>query len=115
MLDALLRPDAIAVIGASRSPGKVGHEILANLIKGGFAGEIVPINPTATEVLGRVCYPDLKASGKTVDLSVIAVPTPFVRQAVEDSIAAGARAITIITAGFKEVGPEGAALEQQLE
>ncbi|NQU39496.1 MAG: acetate--CoA ligase family protein [Lentisphaerae bacterium] len=114
MLDALLRPDAIAVIGASRSPGKVGHEILANLIKGGFAGEIVPINPTATEVLGRVCYPDLKASGKTVDLSVIAVPTPFVRQAVEDSIAAGARAITIITAGFKEVGPEGAALEQQL-
>ena len=100
MLDALLEPKSVAVIGASRTPGKVGHEILANLIEGGFEGDIVPINPTSNEVLGRTCYPDLKTSGKQIDLSVIAVPTRFVRQAVVDSIEAGAGAITIITAGF---------------
>ncbi|MBL7076419.1 MAG: acetate--CoA ligase family protein [Kiritimatiellae bacterium] len=114
MLEALLKPDAVAVIGASKSPGKVGHEILANLVEGGYEGEIVPINPTSTEVLGLPCYPDLKSSGKKIDLSVIAVPTKFVRQAVIDSIEAGAKAVTIITAGFKEVGEEGAKLESEL-
>ncbi len=86
MLEALLKPDAIAVIGASRTPGKVGHEILANLIDGGFQGEIVPINPSSSEILGLTCHPDLKTSGRTIDLSVISVPTRFVRQAVVDSI-----------------------------
>ncbi len=114
MLEALLKPDAVAVIGASRSPGKVGYEILANLIEGGFEGDIVPINPTSNKVLGLPCYPDLKTSGKKIDLSVIAVPTKFVRQAVVDSIEAGAKAVTIITAGFKEVGEEGAKLESEL-
>jgi len=114
MLEALLKPNAVAVIGASKTPGKVGHEILANLIEGGFEGDIVPVNPTAPEVLGLTCYPDLKASEKHIDLSVIAVPTKFVRQAVIDSIEAGAKAITIITAGFKEVGAEGAKLESDL-
>ncbi len=114
MLNALLSPASVAVIGASRSPGKVGHEILANLIESGFAGAIVPINPTADEVLGKPCYPDLKAYGKEIDLSVISIPTRFVRQAVEDSIRAGAGAIVVITAGFKEVGEEGAALEKEL-
>ncbi len=114
MFEALLKPDSIAIIGASKSPGKVGHEILANLIQGGFGGTIVPINPTADDVLGLTCYPDLKSSGKHIDLSVIAVPTQFVRQAVTDSIDAGAKAVTIITAGFKEVGEEGAELETEL-
>ena len=114
MLEALLEPSAVAVIGASRTPGKVGHEILANLIEGGFEGDIVPINPTSSEILGLTCYPDLKASEKRIDLSVIAIPTKFVRQAVIDSIEAGAKAVTIITAGFKEVGEEGAKLESDL-
>ncbi len=114
MLESLLNPKSIAVIGASRSEGKVGHEILANLIEGHFEGEIIPVNPSSDEILGRTCYPDLKTYGKQVEAGVIAVPTPYVRQAVADLIAAGAGAITIITAGFKEVGPEGAALEKDL-
>ena len=61
MLEALLIPESIAVIGASRSPGKVGHEILANLVASGFVGRIVPVNPSAGEVLGMTCFPDLKA------------------------------------------------------
>jgi acetate---CoA ligase (ADP-forming) len=114
MLEALLRPDAVAVIGASRTPGKVGHEVVANLVDSKYQGAIVPINPSTDEVLGLPCYPDLAAYGKKINLSIISIPTPLVRQAVDASIAAGAGAIVIITAGFKEVGEEGAALEQEL-
>jgi len=114
MLESLLHPESIAVIGASRSPGKVGHEIVANLIKGGFGGTILPVNPSADEVLGLKCYGSLKNCGHAVDMSVIAVPSKFVRPAIEDSIAAGAKAVTVITAGFKETGPQGAELEKQI-
>jgi acetyl coenzyme A synthetase (ADP forming)-like protein len=114
MLDALLRPDAVAIIGASRTAGKVGHELVANLIDSKFAGAIVPINPSADDVLGLPCYPDLKTYGKKVTLVLISLPTALVHQAVDDSIAAGAGAIVVITAGFKEVGEAGAALEKEL-
>jgi len=114
MLDALLRPKAVAVIGASRTPEKVGHELVANLIKSDFEGKIIPVNPSADEVLGLPCYPDLKSAGEKIELSVISVPTQFVKQAVHDSIDAGAGAIVIITAGFKEVSEEGAAEEREL-
>ncbi len=114
MLDALLRPDAVAIIGASRTAGKVGHELVANLIDSKFAGAIVPINPSADDVLGLPCYPDLKTYGKKVTLVLISLPTALVRQAVDDSIGAGAGAIVVITAGFKEVGEAGAALEKEL-
>ena len=56
MLETLLYPKAVAVIGASRTPGKVGYDVLANLVNGGFKGTIVPVNPGATEILGVKCY-----------------------------------------------------------
>ena len=115
MLESLLKPNSVAVIGASRTPGKVGHEILANLINGGFDGEIVPVNPSADEVLGLKCYSDLQTYGKGVEMSVISVPTKLVMAATESSINAGAKAIVVITAGFKEVGEKGAKLEIQLK
>lgn len=114
MLNKLLSPDSIAVIGASRTPGKVGFEVLNNLVQGGYAGTIVPINPSADEVCGLKCYPDLNAYGKPVDMVVIAIPTKFVKDAVDKSVSAGARAITIITAGFKETGEEGLLLENAI-
>lgn len=114
MLESLLSPKSIAVVGASRTPGKVGHEILANLIDGGYAGAIYPINPSAADVLGLKCYPDLKHCENGIELSIIAVPTALVKAAVEESIAAGAKAIVIITAGFKETGAAGLALEREL-
>jgi acetyltransferase len=114
MLEALLTPGSIAVLGASRSPGKVGHELVANLIAGGFRGAIVPVNPSADEVLGLRCYRRLQDYGNRIDLGLIAVPTELVRQAVVDSIDAGATAVVVITAGFKEVGPAGAAVEREL-
>ena len=114
MLEKLLSPDAVAVIGASRTPGKVGHEILANLVNQGFEGTIVPINPTTDEILGLKCYPSLKESGIKIDLAVIAVANARVSDAIADSLGAGAGAICVITAGFKEVGHEGAELEKQI-
>lgn len=114
MLEGLLTPQTIAVVGASRTPGKVGHEILANLITGGFAGEIAPINPTMNEVLGRRCYPNLSAYGKPIDLAIIAIPTAMVKGAVIEAIQVGVKAIIIITAGFKEVGAEGAEAEKEI-
>ena len=114
MLEKLLSPDHVAVIGASRTPGKVGHEILANLVNQGFEGTIVPINPTTDEILGLKCYPSLKESGARIDLSVIAVANARVSAAIADSLEAGAGAICVITAGFKEVGHKGAELEKQI-
>ncbi len=114
MLEKLLTPKNVAVIGASRTPGKVGNEILTNLINGGFEGEIIPVNPSADEILGLKCYPDLKSYGKQIDLSVVSIPTRFVMDAVKSSIEAGAGAIIVITAGFKEVNKEGAELEKEI-
>jgi len=113
-MKALLTPESIAVIGASKTPEKVGHEILANLVNSKFQGTLVPINPKSDELLGLKCYPDLATYGKKIDLSIIVIPSVFVRQAVEDSIAAGAGAVCVITAGFKEVGEEGAQKEREL-
>jgi acetate---CoA ligase (ADP-forming) len=114
MLDSLLHPQAVAVMGASRTPGKVGYAVVANLIQGGYEGEIVPVNPSGGEVLGHKLYASLEEYGKTVDLSVIAVPTAAVKGAVISSLRAGAKAIVVITAGFKEVGEEGAHMEREL-
>jgi len=114
MLEALFSPGAVAVVGASTAPGKVGHAILANLISAGFEGTIVPVNPKAKELLGKPCWPRLSEYSGKIDLSVIAVPTAAVKDAVQDSVSAGAKSIIVITAGFKETGTEGAALEAEI-
>ena len=114
MLEGLFSPNSVAIIGASKSPGKVGSRILSNLIEGGYEGKIVPINPSSKELMGLPCYPSLQAYGQSVDLSVIVIPKLMVIPAVKESIAAGVKAIIVITAGFKEVNAEGAALEREL-
>ncbi|RJO71507.1 MAG: CoA-binding protein [Myxococcales bacterium] len=114
MLESLLTPRSIAVIGASRTPGKVGHDVVANLVQGGFAGPLVPVNPSADEVCGFKCYPKVSDYPGEIDLGVIVVPPKHVLAAAENLIDAGAKAIITITAGFKEVGPEGAKLEAEL-
>lgn len=114
MLKELLYPKALAVVGASRTPGKVGYEILANLVRGGFKGDIVPISLGADEILGRKCYRDLRDYAKPIDLGIVAVPTTACKDAAQACINAGARAIITITAGFKEVGEAGLAMENDL-
>jgi len=114
MFESLLYPETIAVIGASRSPGKVGHAFVANLLKSGFKGTLVPVNPAATEILGVRCYKALEEYQGRVDLGVIVVGRQHVQPAILSCVKAGAKAVAVITAGYKEVGPEGAAAEQEL-
>ncbi|MBI2902195.1 MAG: CoA-binding protein, partial [Candidatus Methylomirabilis oxyfera] len=113
-LTRLFAPRAVAVVGASRDPDKVGYRVVENLLKGGFEGAIYPINPTATEILGRRVYPSLSDIGAPVDLAVIVLPAPRVRPALEACAAQGIGAAIVISAGFKEVGGEGADLESAL-
>ena len=73
-LENFFRPKSVAVIGASREKGKVGHEILANLVRGGYAGKIFPVNPTAPEIGGVKCFADLNSIGEVPELVIIVVP-----------------------------------------
>lgn len=114
MFDSLFHPSSIAVIGASSVEGKVGNALLSNLIDGGYDGKIVPVNPKSKEIMGIRCYGSLSEYNEKVDMSVIAVPVKFVKPAVAESISSGAGAVTIITAGFKEVDKEGARLEKEI-
>ncbi len=114
MLEFLLYPKSIAVMGASRTAGKVGHAVVTNLIKGGFEGDIVPVNPSGGELMGQKFYTSLEEYGRTIDTSVIAVPTKAVKDAVISSLRAKAKAVVVITAGFKEVDEEGARLEREI-
>lgn len=113
-LSPLLAPNAVAVVGAAREPGKVGHVILANLLDGGFAGDIYPVNPRASEILGLPAYPSVSAIPGSVDLAVVAVPACAVPDLVTECAAAGIQAMVVISAGFSESGPEGAALQREI-
>ncbi|MFA4828783.1 MAG: acetate--CoA ligase family protein [Thermodesulfovibrionales bacterium] len=114
MLDSLFNPDSIAVIGASRDPKKVGYAVLNNLIRFGYKGQIYPINPSGEEILGLKSFSNLSDIGGKIALAVIAVPAKFVPETIIKSADAGAGAVVILSAGFKEAGPEGVRLEQEL-
>jgi len=81
MMDGVTRlfhGHTVAVVGASTSPGKLGHEILANIIDGGYEGTVYPVNPKASEVLGLPAYPSVSACPSSLDLAVVVIPAPFV-------------------------------------
>ncbi|HTO76749.1 MAG TPA: GNAT family N-acetyltransferase [Thermoanaerobaculia bacterium] len=103
----LFEPRSVAVVGASRQRGKVGSEILHNLVATRFRGRIYPVNPASARVAGRRSYPSVRAIPGPVDLAVLAIPAAAVEAAVDDCIARGVRALVIITAGFRETGAEG--------
>jgi acetyltransferase len=113
-LESFFNPKSVAIIGASRQKGKVGYEILANLIQGGYPGKIYPVNPNADVIEGLKCFPDLKSIGQTPDLVIVIVPARFVPEVTEECAKVRVRSMIIITAGFKEVGKEGRELEEQV-
>jgi len=114
MLTHLFYPQKIALLGASRVPGKVGHDILANLVEGGYTGTIIPVNPAGGELFGLSVLAGLDEYRGTIDLAIIAVPRSEVIRSTRECLQKGARTIAVITAGFKETGREGAMLEQEL-
>ncbi|MGD8997281.1 MAG: acetate--CoA ligase family protein [Anaerolineae bacterium] len=114
MLEALFSPQAVAVVGASTNPEKLGHSVLDNIIKYGYQGQVYPVNPTAKEILGRTCYPRVTEIPDPVDLAVIVVPDRFVAEVMEDCGKRGVQAAIIITAGFREAGAEGRQMEREV-
>ena len=114
MLEQFFEPRSVAVVGASREPAKVGHSILKNLIEFGFGEATFPVNPKPGDILGLKCYAKVSDVPVDVDLAIIVVPARFVLGVVEDCAAKGVQSVIIITAGFKETGRDGAALERQV-
>lgn len=103
-LARLFNPRAIAVIGASATPGKVGHKVVYNLVESGFPKGIYPINPHTEEVLGYRCYRSVLDVPDEIDLAIIAVPAAIVPQVVEECGKKGVKFLIILASGFAEVG-----------
>lgn len=113
-IEVLFNPRSIAVIGASATKGKLGNDVMRNLIDSGFDGRIYPINPRGGEILGRTVYRKISDVPGDVDVAVIVIPAKFVLPVVEECGKKGVKALIIITAGFKEVGHEGLEAEKKL-
>jgi len=113
-LDAIFKPRSVAMIGASGTPGKLGYDVLYNLIHAGFKGAIFPVNPKADELLGLKSYRDIASIPTAPDLAVIVIPSRMVIGAVEDCGKAGVKAAVIVTGGFAEAGEEGERLQAEL-
>ena len=100
----IMQPKAVAVIGASAEDGKIGNSVMKNLINGGYAGEIYPINPKASEVMGHACFKSVKDIPGEVDIAVFAIPAKFVAGALEEVGQKGIAGAVMIPSGFAEVG-----------
>ena len=103
----VLCPASVAVVGAGRTPGTIGHEILRNIVEGGFKGAVYPIHPAAKEIAGQRAYASLQDVPDFVELAVIAVPADAVPGVVDDCAAKGVKSLVLITAGFAEAGDGG--------
>jgi len=112
VLTGLLRPKGIAIIGASTTPGKIGHSVVKNLIESGYKDGIYPVNPSADEILGLKTYKSVLDIPDAVDSAVITIPAKFVLDAAKECGEKGVKGLIVITSGFSEVGD--VELENQL-
>jgi len=113
-LDPFFCPGNLAVIGATDKPGSVGRTVLLNLLKGPLADKLFAVNPKRNEVLGVPCFPSVGELPQKLDLAVIVTPSATVPNLVGECVDAGVKAAVVISAGFRERGPEGAALEEMI-
>ena len=115
MFEAFFRPQQVAVVGASSQPGKVGYDVLRNLLANGYAGRVLPVNPHGGQILGAPVLQSVAELPQDLDLAVVAVQAALVPQTVADLAARGTKAVVVVSAGFKEVGGAGRELERQLK
>jgi acetyltransferase len=113
-LQPIFSPKTVAVIGATEKAGSVGRTVIWNLISSPFGGTVYPVNPKRENILGIRAYPHIKELPDKIDLAVIVTPAPTVPGIIEECVEAGVKGAIVISAGFKEVGPEGAKLETQI-
>ncbi|MGW3993753.1 acetate--CoA ligase family protein [Amycolatopsis sp. NPDC004772] len=103
-MNRIMKPASVAVIGASAEAGKIGNSVMKNLVDGGYAGEIHPINPKAAEILDRKAYPSITDVPGDVDVAVFAIPAKFVPAALEEAGRKGVAGAILIPSGFGETG-----------
>ncbi len=113
-LDAIFQPRSVVVIGASSTKGKVGHDIFANLLRGEFKGTLYPVNPGARSILCVPCYKSVFDIDDEIDLAMIILPPKAALKAVRDCVEKNVKGLVIVSAGFKEVGGEGEAIEDEI-
>jgi acetate---CoA ligase (ADP-forming) len=113
-LDAIFWPESIAVIGASSEQGKVGHDIFANILKGGYQGMLFPVNPRTKSILSVKSFPSVGDIPDPVDLAIMVLPPRQTLQTVQEAVKKGVRGIVIVSAGFREVGGEGLEIENRI-
>ncbi len=113
-LDAVFNPKTVAVLGASSRPDSVGRAVFKNILDGGIKGIIYPVNPKTKSICGVRAYPSLQDIPDEVDLGVVIVPAEITPKIAREAAEKGVKALIVISAGFREVGPEGAALEKEL-
>jgi len=113
-LQPIFSPKSVAVIGATEKIGSVGRTVIWNLISSPFGGTVYPINPKRENILGIRAYPSIKDLPDKIDLAVIVTPAPTVPAIIKECVEVGVEGAIVISAGFKEIGPEGAALESQI-
>ncbi|MGA8023647.1 MAG: bifunctional acetate--CoA ligase family protein/GNAT family N-acetyltransferase [Candidatus Acidiferrales bacterium] len=114
-LECFFAPKTVAVIGATEHEGSVGRTVLVNLRNGRFPGKVFAVNPKRSAVLGLPCLPSITAVSEKIDLAVVVTPAQTVPAVIRECVDAGVRSAIVISAGFKERGPEGAELEQQIQ
>ena len=103
-MNRIMRPNAVAVIGASAEDGKIGNSVMKNLINGGYRGQIYPIHPKASEIMGRKAYPSVKDVPGVIDVAVFAIPAKFVAQALIECGEKEIPGAVLIPSGFAETG-----------
>ena len=113
-LRRLLNPSSIAVVGASRRPGTVGHALLEHLVHSGFTGSLVAVHPHAEKILGVDCVPSLRQVPGPVDLAVVAVPAPAVKEVLDDAAAAGVMGLVVVSGGFADSDEDGIGRQREL-
>ncbi len=113
-LHKLFAPESVAVIGATTREDSVGHRVFANMIEAGFKGELYAINPKYQEIHGKPCFPSIEAIGKPVDVVVVVTPAATVPALIREAGENGVRGAVVISAGFREVGPKGVRLEEEM-
>jgi acetyltransferase len=114
-LQSLFCPDSIAVVGASNNKEKIGYSIMDNIKSSGFAGEVYPVNPKESEILGFRCYSSVADIGKTVDVAVISVPADRSLAVARECGQSGVKFLVVVSAGFKEIGDIGVKREKELQ
>lgn len=114
-LEPFFKPRSVAVIGASRSPEKIGYQLLKSLVEVGYNGEIYPVNPKADEILGLKTYPNIRSISRPIDLAIIAIPAAGVPEVIREAGEIGVKCAIIISGGFKEIGGEGVKLEEEVK